>query len=131
MMSSVEVFLLSKPHVKFTAPKELQDKALEIIEIARDTGKVRKGTNETTKAIERRVAKLVVIAEDVDPPEIVFHLPPLCEEKNVPYIFVASKEKLGGALGIDVPSASATVIEPGESKRLIDDLAKKLKELTS
>ncbi|MFX1475195.1 MAG: 50S ribosomal protein L7Ae [Promethearchaeota archaeon] len=122
---------MSKPHVKFTAPKELQDKALEIIEIARDTGKVRKGTNETTKAIERRSAKLVVIAEDVDPPEIVFHLPPLCDEKNIPYIFVASKEKLGGALGIDVPSASAAVIEPGEAKRLIDDLAKKLKELTT
>jgi large subunit ribosomal protein L7Ae len=123
------VLLLSKPHVKFTAPKELQDIAYEIVEVARDTGKVRKGTNETTKAVERVVAKFVAIAEDVDPPEIVFHLPIMCEEKNIPYIFVASKNKLGSALGIDVPSASAAIIEAGEAQRLIDDLTKKLKDL--
>lgn len=123
------MLLLSKPHVKFTAPKELQDIAYEIVEVARDTGKVRKGTNETTKAVERVVAKFVAIAEDVDPPEIIFHLPIMCEEKNIPYIFVASKNKLGSALGIDVPSASAAIIEAGEAQRLIDDLAKKLKDL--
>ncbi|MFW9984444.1 MAG: 50S ribosomal protein L7Ae [Candidatus Odinarchaeota archaeon] len=120
---------MSKPHVKFTAPKELQDIAYEIVEIARDTGKIRKGTNETTKAVERVVAKFVAIAEDVDPPEIIFHLPIMCEEKNIPYIFVASKNKLGSALGIDVPSASAAIIEAGEAQRLIDDLTKKLKDL--
>lgn len=123
------MFLLSKPHVKFTAPKELQDIAYEIIEIARDTGKVRKGTNETTKAVERAISKFVVIAEDVDPPEIVFHLPVMCEEKNIPYIYVASKNKVGAALGIDVPSASAAIIEAGEAQKLIDDLTKKLKDL--
>lgn len=120
---------MSKPHVKFTAPKELQDIAYEIIEVARDTGKVRKGTNESTKAIERATAKFVVIAEDVDPPEIVFHLPLMCEEKNIPYIYVASKQRLGTALGIDVQSASAAVVKEGEAKRLITDLVKKLKEL--
>ncbi|MDO8125119.1 MAG: 50S ribosomal protein L7Ae [Candidatus Hermodarchaeota archaeon] len=120
---------MSKPHVKFTAPKELQDIAYEIVEVARDTGKVRKGTNETTKAVERVIAKFVAIAEDVDPPEIIFHLPIMCEEKNIPYIFVASKNKLGSALGIDVPSASAAIIEAGEAQRLIDDLTKKLKDL--
>lgn len=123
------MFLLSKPHVKFTAPKELQDIAYEIIEIARDTGKVRKGTNESTKAVERAIAKFVVIAEDVDPPEIIFHLPVMCEEKNIPYIYVASKNKVGTALGIDVPSASAAIIEAGDAQKLIDDLAKKLKDL--
>jgi large subunit ribosomal protein L7Ae len=123
------VFLLSKSHVKFTAPKELQDLAYEIIEIARDTGKVRKGTNETTKAVERAIAKFVVIAEDVDPPEIIFHLPVMCEEKNIPYIYVASKNRVGTALGIDVPSASAAIIEPGEAQKLITDLTKKLKDL--
>ena len=121
--------MLSKPHVKFTAPKELQDIAYEIIEIARDTGKVRKGTNESTKAVERAIAKFVVIAEDVDPPEIIFHLPVMCEEKNIPYIYVASKNKVGSALGIDVPSASAAIIEAGDAQKLIDDLAKKLKDL--
>ena len=123
------MFLLSKPHVKFTAPKELQDVAYEIVEVARDTGKVRKGTNETTKAVERAIAKFVVIAEDVDPPEIIFHLPIMCQEKNIAFIYVASKQQLGRALGIDVPSASAAIIESGDAQRLIDDLTKKLKDL--
>ena len=121
--------MLSKPHVKFTAPKELQDVAYEIVEVARDTGKVRKGTNETTKAVERAIAKFVVVAEDVDPPEIIFHLPIMCQEKNIPFIYVASKQQLGRALGIDVPSASAAIIESGDAQRLIDDLSKKLKDL--
>jgi large subunit ribosomal protein L7Ae len=125
-----EVLLLAKPHVKFTAPKELQDLAYEIISVARDTGKVRKGTNETTKAVERARAKFVAIAEDVDPPEIVFHIPLMCEEKNIPYIYVPSKQQLGTALGIDVSSASAAVVEAGEAQRMIDDLAKKLKALS-
>jgi large subunit ribosomal protein L7Ae len=123
------ILLASKAHVKFTAPKELQDLAYEIISVARDTGKVRKGTNETTKAVERARAKFVAIAEDVDPPEIVFHIPLMCDEKKIPYIYVPSKQQLGTALGIDVPSASAAVLEPGEAQRMIDDLVKKLKAL--
>ena len=67
---------MSKPfYVKINIPKELADIAYETLQVARDTGSVRKGTNETTKAIERGIAKLVYIAEDVEPPEIVAHLP--------------------------------------------------------
>ena len=55
-------------YVKFDVPKELADKAYEALEIARDTGKITKGTNEVTKAMERGDALLVLIAEDIDPP---------------------------------------------------------------
>ena len=55
------------------------EEIFELIEIARETGKIRKGINEASKAIERGVAKLVVVADDVDPPEIVMHLSPLCD----------------------------------------------------
>ena len=51
------------------------EKVLEAIEVAKATGKLRRGTNETTKAIERGTAKLVVVAKDITPPEIVIHLP--------------------------------------------------------
>ena len=97
---------MSKPfYVKFEVSKEIADAAYEALQISSKTGIVRKGTNETTKAIERAQAKLVVIAEDVDPPEVVAHLPLLCEERKIPYIFVPSKEKIGNAVGIDVPAA--------------------------
>ncbi|ACS89485.1 50S ribosomal protein L7Ae [Thermococcus sibiricus MM 739] len=121
---------MAKPsYVKFEVPKELAEKALEAVEIARDTGKVRKGTNETTKAVERGQAKLVVIAEDVDPEEIVAHLPPLCEEKEIPYIYVSSKKELGAAAGIEVPSASVAIIEPGKGRELVEEIAMKVREL--
>ena len=80
---------MSKPfYVKFNIPKELVEAAYEAFQIARETGKIKRGTNETTKAIERGVTKLVYIAEDVEPPEIVAHLPILCEERKIPFIYV-------------------------------------------
>jgi large subunit ribosomal protein L7Ae len=115
--------------VRFQVPEELIKKALQALEIARDTGKVRKGTNETTKTIERGQAKLVILAEDVDPPEVVAHVPLLCEEKKIPYIYVHSKEQIGTASGIDVPSAAVSIIEPGNARDLINDIAKKVSEL--
>lgn len=122
--------MLSKPfYVRFQVPDELVKKALQALEIARDTGKIRKGTNETTKTIERGQAKLVILAEDVDPPEVVAHVPLLCEEKKIPYIYVRSREQIGTASGIDVPSAAVSIIEPGNARDLINDIAKKIAEL--
>ncbi|HHI00333.1 MAG: 50S ribosomal protein L7ae [Thermotogae bacterium] len=121
---------MAKPsYVKFEVPKELAEKALEAVEVARDTGRIRKGTNETTKAVERGQAKLVIIAEDVDPEEIVAHLPPLCEEKEIPYIYVPSKKELGAAAGIEVPAASVAIIEPGKARELVEEIAMKVREL--
>ena len=74
---------MSKPYyVKFETPKDLVNAIYEAVRLAKQSGKVRKGTNETTKAIERGISRLVVIAEDVEPPEVVAHLPILCEERN-------------------------------------------------
>ncbi|KXA98334.1 50S ribosomal protein L7, partial [candidate division MSBL1 archaeon SCGC-AAA259J03] len=64
-------------YVRFEVSRGLADRIFEIVEAARDTGKIKKGTNETIKAIERNNAKLVVMAEDVDPPEILAYVPPL------------------------------------------------------
>ena len=121
---------MSRPfYVKFEVPKEIVDAAYEALQIANQTGTVRKGTNETTKAIERAQAKLVVIAEDVDPPEVVAHLPILCEERRIPYVFVPSKEKLGVSSGIDVPAASASIDEVGDAAALVKGISSRLDEL--
>jgi len=114
---------------EFEIPKDLVDKVLQAIEIAKNTGKIKKGTNETTKAIERGKARLVIIAKDVEPKEIVMHLPVLCEEKKCEYAYVPSKEELGRAAGINVSTASACIIEPGEAKDLVEDIIKKIKTI--
>jgi len=93
-----------------------------IVEKARKTGKIEKGTNEVTKAIERGTAKFVVYATDVEPKEIVQHIPILCKEKKIICKEVDSKQKLGIAVGIPVAASSVAVIEAGEADRDIAGL---------
>ena len=110
-------------------PKEALDKVYEAIEVAKTTGKIRKGTNEATKAIEKGTAKLVVIAKDVTPPELTMHIPLLAEEKNVLCVQVPSKEELGVAAGIDVGTASVVIVQEGESKNLIKEIGQLVKKV--
>ncbi|MGC8969095.1 MAG: 50S ribosomal protein L7Ae [Conexivisphaera sp.] len=122
----------SKPsYVRFDTPKELAETALEAVKQARMSGKVRRGANEVTKAVERGQAKLVIIAENVEPPEVVAHLPLLCEERKVPYLYVPSKEELGKASGIEVSAAAVAIVEPGEAKQLLDQVLEGLKKVVS
>lgn len=96
-----------------------------IVEKAKKTGKIEKGTNEVTKAIELGTAKLVVYASDVQPKEIVAHLPNLCKTKGIPCYEVDSKKKLGAAAGISVSAASIAIIEGGEATSEISKLKAK------
>lgn len=118
-------------YVSWEATEEIVEEALKILEevLKIEGGKLKRGTNETTKAVERGTAKLVFIARDVDPPEIVAHLPLLCEEKNIPYIFVESKERIGEASGIDVPAAAVSIVEAGQLGSSIKSLAEKIEEI--
>jgi large subunit ribosomal protein L7Ae len=116
-------------YVKFEVPKEVVEAAYEALKIARETGKIRKGTNETTKTIERGKAKLVLIAEDVSPPEVVAHLPLLCDERKAAYVYVPEKKRIGEALGLTVGSAAAAIEETGDSEKLVAEIVAKLKTI--
>lgn len=87
------------------------------IEKARKTGKIEKGINEVTKAVERGTAKAVYYAKDVSPAEIVAHIPALCKEKNIACHEVDSRQKLGIAVGISVPCSAVAVIEHESSEK--------------
>lgn len=111
--------------VRFQTPQELSSQALESVEKSVSTGKIAKGTNEVTKQIERGAAKLVLMAEDVTPEEILAHVPLLCEEKGIPYGYVPSKQELGNAAGLAVATAAIAILDPGASAELVEDTAKK------
>ena len=96
----------------------------QIVEKARRTGKIEKGTNEVTKAIERGTAKLVVYATDVEPKEIVQHIPLLCKEKNILCKEVDNKQKLGIAVGLSVAASSIVIVQAGDAERDIAALKK-------
>ncbi|MBM2852342.1 MAG: rpl7ae [Candidatus Nitrosotenuis sp.] len=116
-------------YVKFETPSDLVNPILEAVRVASQSGKVRKGTNEATKAIERGISKLIVIAEDVEPPEVVAHLPIICEEQNAAYVFVPSKQDLGKALGIDVTSAAAAIIDAGDANHIVEEVISSIKKI--
>lgn len=107
---------------------ETVEKLFEAIEVAKATGKIRKGSNEVTKALERGIAKVVAVAKDVSPPEIVMHIPLLAKEKGVACFQVDSKEELGTAAGLEVGTAAIAIIEEGEAKAIIKELKGKAKE---
>jgi large subunit ribosomal protein L7Ae len=115
-------------YVRFEMPGDLVEKVYQLVELASDTGKVARGTNEVTKKVERGEAALVVMAEDVAPPEIVAHLPILCEEKNVSFAYVPSKQELGVVSGLKKPTASVSVQDAGTAKAMLAEIVDAVKK---
>ncbi len=109
-------------------PKETIEKAYEALHLAQKGGKIKKGINEVTKTIERGTAKVVFVAQDTNPKEIIMHLPPLCEEKNITLIPVPKKEDLGEAAGLSVPTAAVSITQEGEARQAIKELSSKSKK---
>ncbi len=99
-----------------------QEKIFEAIELAKASGKIKKGTNEVTKAIERGSAKLVVVADDANPKEITMHLPLLAKEKGTLCFNVSSKEELGAAAGLSVSTVAIAVVQEGQAKDVLKEL---------
>lgn len=78
----------------------LTQKLLNLVQQATNYQQLKKGANESTKALNRGLAEMIIMAADTEPLEILLHLPLLCEDKNVPYVFVRSKTALGRACGV-------------------------------
>ncbi len=110
-------------------PKELVEETYRAIEQARASGKIAKGSNETTKQVERGQAKLVILAKDVEPAEVVMHLPALCKEKGIVCVEVPSKEELGAAAGLVVKTACVAVVKEGDAKDAISKIIEEVRSL--
>ena len=123
---------MAKPYyVKFDVPENLVSPIYESLRVAVETGKVKRGTNEATKAIERGISKLIIIAEDVEPPEVVAHLPILCDEQGAAYAFVPSKQELGKALGVEVAAAAAAILDSGDAQHIINEVIASIEKIKS
>lgn len=92
------------------ADSQLTLRILELIQQANNYKQLKKGANEATKTLNRGISECIILAADAEPLEILLHLPLLCEDKNVPYVFVMSKIALGRACGVSRPVISASII---------------------
>ena len=104
-------------HIRFETPNDLADAVYELVQTAAKNGAVKKGSNEVTKACERGNAKFIVLAEDVNPPELLAHIPMICDEKKIPYGYVPSQEFLAKEAGMPkgVKTASLALMDIGKA----------------
>merc|ERR1740127_163009 len=113
------------------ADAQLTVTILDVIQQAANYKQLKKGANEATKTLNRGIAELIVMAADAEPLEILLHLPLLAEDKNVPYVFVPSKQVLGRACGVSRPVIAAAVIanEGSQLKHQIQQLKDAIEKL--
>jgi len=117
-------------YIKFSVSDDLRALQDETLKKIAKSGKIKIGINEVTKAIERNLAKLVVIAEDVTPVEIVMHIPVIAKEKNIPFTYVKTRDDLGKVVGISAKASCIAVMDAGVNLKELQSLVSKLAELT-
>lgn len=113
------------------ADAQLTAKIMNLLQQALNYNQLRKGANEATKTLNRGLADIIVMAADAEPLEILLHLPLLCEDKNVPYVFVRSKQALGRACGVSRPiiACSVTTNEGSQLKSQITSIQQEIERL--
>ncbi len=117
---------MAKSYVKFEVSGDVVSKTYEALQLVKQSGKVRKGANEVTKSVEQGTATFVVIAGDVEPEEVVVHIPKICEAKKIAYSFVPSKLELGKSIGLSVPCTAVAVENAGSAQHNINDIISKV-----
>lgn len=98
------------------ADPSLSTKILNLVQQANNYHQLRRGANEATKTLNRNQSELIILAADVEPIEILLHLPLLCEDKNVPYVFVKSKQALGRASGVQRSVVACSIVQNENSQ---------------
>ncbi|MAP57719.1 MAG: 50S ribosomal protein L7ae [Euryarchaeota archaeon] len=98
-------------HIAFDTPQDIKDSVFELVKLVgkEGHGTVKKGANEVTKCAERQTAMMVIMAEDVNPPELLAHIPMICREKSIPFIYVDNQEYLAEYAGMSRGTKTAAI----------------------
>merc|ERR1712159_976805 len=115
------------------ADAKLSKKLFKCIKKATKTKQVLRGVKEVVKAVRKGTKGVCVIAGNISPMDVISHLPILCEDNDVPYIYVRSKEDLGAA-GLTKRPTSCMLVAPSIKKGLDEpegysEVEKKVKKM--
>ncbi|ODV95599.1 hypothetical protein PACTADRAFT_50298, partial [Pachysolen tannophilus NRRL Y-2460] len=117
------------PFARPLAPKKLNKKVLKTVKKASKAKHVKRGVKEVVKALRKGEKGLVIVAGDISPPDVISHLPVLCEDNGVPYIFLPSKEDLGSAGATKRPTSCVMIVpNGGKSKKADSKTAEEYRE---
>merc|ERR1711959_453142 len=117
-----------KPETRAAKKERLAGEAAKVAAGDKSASKkpvcVKMGINHVTTLVEEKKAKLVVIAHDVDPIEIIVWLPALCKARGIPYCIIKSKARLGAVVGKKTATCLAITDVKSENKNDLDNLVK-------
>lgn len=88
---------------------------------------LKRGVKEVVKSIRRGNKGLCVIAGNISPIDVITHLPILCEESEIPYVYVPSKEDLANAGATKRPTCCVLVLTKPTKGELGQEEQEKLK----
>lgn len=92
--------------------KKQTKKVYKLIKKCTAAKKMRRGVREVVKSLRKGVRGVCVLAGDVSPLDVISHLPVFCEEKDVPYLFVPSRQDLGSAALSKRPTSAILIPTP-------------------
>jgi H/ACA ribonucleoprotein complex subunit 2 len=121
------VNILSQP----LASKKSTKKAHKLVKRAASQKLLRRGVKEVVKGLRKGETGLAILAGDIYPLDVISHLPILCEEHNVPYLFVPSKFDLGAAASTKRPTSCVlikSINDKSEGYDLYEALLEEAKE---
>ncbi|TBT97105.1 ribosomal protein L7A [Hamiltosporidium tvaerminnensis] len=114
------------------AEDDLSQKIFTTIQMLNDTNNIKIGANESVKCLNKGRAHLIVLAGDCEPFEISQHIPLICEDKNVPYVYIKSKSTLGKACNVSRSVIACAVFSDTESgcsrcEKFVKDIVKDIR----
>lgn len=98
------------PIAKPLVSKKLNKRVLKVVKKAAKTKQLKRGVKEVVKALRKGQKGLCLIAGDISPIDVITHVPILCEEQDVPYVYVPSKEDLGTAGSTKRPTSCMLIL---------------------
>lgn len=79
------------------ADEKLCKKVLKLAKRAAKRKQLKRGVKEVVKAVRKNVKGICILAGDISPIDVLTHIPVVCEDNAIPYVYVPSKEELGAA----------------------------------
>ncbi|KAG5940865.1 hypothetical protein E4U59_002162 [Claviceps monticola] len=127
--AAAEALPLERTVVPFAVPvadEKGMKKVYKTIRKAAKNGTLKRGVKEVVKTLRKSPASapgytsfpgVVIIAGDISPMDVISHIPVLCEDHNVPFIFVTSRAELGAAAKTKRPTSVVMIMEKAESRK--------------
>mmetsp|Transcript_14704 Transcript_14704/g.36644 ORF Transcript_14704/g.36644 Transcript_14704/m.36644 type:complete len:165 (-) Transcript_14704:582-1076(-) len=119
--------IIAKP----LADEKLCKKVLKLCKKASKRKQIRRGVKEVVKALRKKQKGICILAGDISPIDVLTHIPIICEDNQIPYIYVPSKEELGAAALSKRPTSCMLVLPKPIKGGADDEEAKEFAEAYS